>query len=113
MFQETLYDKEVGCRKEKLNNIARMNKLHCDFKPVYGQDLCDAINIFRDPYTGRAYRTRDISKWNGPGHIHCSCVKLCKNPCHPKYLWNQTRVLSEVIHTPEQYLGELKDILER
>lgn len=100
-------------QKERLHNIAKINKLHCERKPVYGQDLCDAVNIFKDPFSSRSYRNRDTSKWNGPGHIHCQCSKLCTNCFHPKYLWNQTTVLSDIIHTPEQYLQELQDILER
>ena len=108
-----MYEKEINSRKEKLEYISRTNKQHSDLKPVYGQDLCDAVNIFKEPYTGRVYRTRDKSKWNGPGHIHCRCAKLCPNPCRPQYLWNQTKVLSNTIHTPEQYLEELKDVIER
>lgn len=93
--------------------ISRTNRQHCERKPVYGQDLCDAVNIHKDPYSNRMYKNRDIAKWNGPGHIHCYCAKFCSNPNHPKYLWNQTSVLSDILHTPEQYLQELENILDR
>ena len=100
-------------RKEQLNYIVETNKKHCDVKPVYGQDLCDAVNIFIDPYGSKHFVKRDRTLWHGPGQIHCHCAKFCQNPDHPKYLWNQTKVLSDVIHTPEQYLAELQETLDR
>ncbi|WAR02083.1 DOM-like protein [Mya arenaria] len=112
-FMEPLFDKKQKAKQEKLKYISRTNKNHCEKKPVYGQDLCDAVNIFKDPYSSKSYRNRDLTKWQGPGHIHCYCAKNCDQPKHPKYLWNQTSVLSDFIHTPEQYLEELQDVLER
>lgn len=100
-------------RKEKLENIAETNKKHCDHKPVYGQDLCDSVNIFRDPYNGKLYLKRERTRWHGPGQIHCYCAKFCQTLDKPSYLWNQTKVLSDVIHTPEQYLQELEEVLDR
>jgi len=112
-FQEQLYDKQKSRRLERLSYISKSNKNHCEKKPVYGQDLCDAVNIFKDPFTSKTYRTRDLSKWHGPGYIHCHCAKLCNQPNHPKYLWYQTSVLSEFLHTPEQFMKELEDVLDR
>lgn len=113
MLQEPLYDKLQCKHQDKLNFISRTNKQHCERKPVYGQDLCEAVNIFKDPYSSRTYKNRDLSLWHGPGHIHCQCTKLCTNCDHPKYLWHQTSALSEILHTPEQYLHELESLLDR
>lgn len=112
-FQVDLFDKQLCARQQRLKYISQTNKFHCEKKPVYGQDLCDAVNIFKDPFSSKVYKRRDLSKWHGLGHIHCHCAKLCHNPTHPKYVWNQTSVLSDIIHTPEQYLKELEDIVER
>ncbi|XP_052268550.1 helicase domino-like isoform X1 [Dreissena polymorpha] len=112
-FLDDLFDKQLCARQQRLKYISQTNKLHCEKKPVYGQDLCDAVNIFKDPFSSKMYKHRDLSKWHGLGHIHCHCAKLCHNPSHPKYIWNQTAVLSDIIHTPEQYLKELEDIVER
>ena len=100
-------------RKEQLDYLAETNRKHCDCKPVYGQDFCDCVNIFKDPYSSKTYTKRDRTLWHGPGTVHCYCAKVCRTPDHPHYLWNQTKVLSEVIHTPEEYLAELGEVLDR
>ena len=100
-------------RKEQLDYIKNTNRKHCDVKPVYGHDLRDAVNIFKDPYDSKLYAKRDRTLWHGPGQIHCYCARFCRNLDHPKYLWNRTKVLSEVIHTPEEYLQELGEVLDR
>ncbi|KAK3606446.1 hypothetical protein CHS0354_041388 [Potamilus streckersoni] len=112
LFIESLYMKRREERKEKLKFMAYINKRHCSMKPVYGRDLCQAVNIYKmENHETPSSHTNNF--WKGVGMIHCHNVHSVKNRHHPDYFWTQTKVLSNLVHTPEQYLSELEDILAR
>ncbi|KAL3857410.1 hypothetical protein ACJMK2_012085, partial [Sinanodonta woodiana] len=112
LFIESLYMKRQEERKEKLKFVAHINKRHCSMKPVYGRDLCQAVNIYKTE-NRETPSSHTNNFWKGVGMIHCHNVHSVNNRCHPEYFWTQTKVLSNLVHTPEQYLSELEDILAR
>ncbi len=103
-------EKRVQRRKDKLERLARINKSHCDVKPVYGHDLYEVVNIMRETSTS-SKKDCDTNPWRGQGYVHCQAVHQA-NPYHPSVFWHQTNALRDIVHNPEQYLLELKDILE-
>ncbi|XP_069134718.1 helicase domino-like isoform X2 [Argopecten irradians] len=105
LILDSLCDRRDCRRQEKLEYIARINKLHCERKPVYGQDLRCTVNVMKTC-------VRD-NTWPSLGHIHCTNINSWSNPHRPEIFWNQTKVLSNLVHTPLQYLQELEDILSR
>ncbi|XP_061196592.1 helicase domino-like [Saccostrea echinata] len=108
-YMESLTSKLQDLRKQKLEYIAKVNKRRCECKPVYGQDLCDAVDVFKDM---NKTSVKD-NTWKGLGMAYCRNVKCWRNPNHPDIYWKQTTVLSELVHSPMDYLCELKDILSR
>ncbi|XP_064613460.1 helicase SRCAP-like isoform X3 [Liolophura sinensis] len=97
------------CRREKLELISKLNKRHCDVKPVYGQDFYNCVNLLRDGEQTGATGTQ----WKGRGFIHCHNVQHCKRPHRMANYLARTEALSQLVHTPEQYLSQLQDILQR
>ena len=96
-------------REQKLDFIANTNEKHCSRVPVYGQDLCHTVDVFRD--MNRTH-VKD-NTWKGLGMVYCRNVHTWPNVNHPSYYWKQTKVLSNLINTPEQFLHKMEDILLR
>ncbi|XP_060081235.1 helicase domino-like isoform X1 [Ylistrum balloti] len=109
LLLDTLCDRRECRQRDKLGYIARTNKLHCERKPVYGQDLRCTVNVMSDTCKTRV---RD-NTWCSQGHVHCTNINSWSNPHRPEIFWNQTKVLSNLVHTPLQYLHQLEDILSR
>ncbi|KAK7474437.1 hypothetical protein BaRGS_00034320 [Batillaria attramentaria] len=86
-------------RREKLRRLARINSSHCAQTPVYGPDVHQALTFTAD--VGR--QTSRGDHWLSQDH----------NRNHPHYFWHETSRLASMIHTPDQYLEEMKDILDR
>lgn len=79
-------------------------------KPVYGRDLCDVVRIIPESPNCLICSAKG---WNcGQGLVNCQATHAFSNPHHPACYWRQTQALSSVVHTPEQYLKELKELLE-
>ncbi|ESO91647.1 hypothetical protein LOTGIDRAFT_122039, partial [Lottia gigantea] len=102
-----LKEKREKHRKSKLELITRINKRHCDVKPVYGQDLCESIEAFSDLDP----TTVNSNIWHGLGTVYCRHANRYDNS-HGNF-WKTTSALSNIVHTPEQYLTELQDLLDR
>ena len=112
LLQAALAEKRAKRRQDKLVRLARMNKSRCDVRPVYGQDLCDTVDILLDCAEHKD-STKPGHVWNGPGYVHCHKTLTCTNPHHPDSYWTQTHALRDMLHTPEDYSRELQDILQR
>lgn len=76
---------------------------------MYGQDLCNAVDVFKDV---NKTSVKD-NTWKGLGMAYCRNVKSWRNPNHPDIYWKQTTVLSELVHSPMDYLKEMNDVLSR
>ncbi|XP_021344605.1 helicase SRCAP-like, partial [Mizuhopecten yessoensis] len=109
LMLDSVCDKREHRRREKLEYIAHINKLHCERKPVYGQDLRCTVNVMSD--TDKTCVCDNT--WAALGHVHCTNIHSWSNPYRPEVFWKQTKVLSNLVHTPLQYLHELEDILSR
>ena len=110
LSQRDLEDQRMQHRQETLKHIAYINKRNCDLRPVYGHDLLDTVCVQHEEC-----KDKERDCWRGVGSVHCYNVhNHCrKNPHHPEVYWNSTEVLGSLVHTTEQYLDELQDILSR
>ncbi|XP_022342498.2 helicase domino-like isoform X2 [Crassostrea virginica] len=108
-YMESLTKKVEKLRKEKFDFLSKINKRRCECKPVYGQDLCNAVDVFKDV---NKTSVKD-NTWKGLGMAYCRNVKSWRNPNHPDIYWKQTTVLSELVHSPMDYLKEMNDVLSR
>ena len=111
-LQPSLGNKRVQHRKHKLERLAAINRQRCDLRPVYGQDLYNVVASMTEEVT--AADLKDGS-WKGVGHVHCKRVHggCCSHPSHPSVYWGQTDALRDLLHTPEQYVQELREVINR
>ena len=102
-FQEVLALKRAHRRAEKLARLARISEVHCSAQPVFGGDLHDTVDVL-DP--------RHEAMARLPGYVQCATIHTadCRDM---KVFWQQTHALRHLVHTPMQYLNELKEILNR
>jgi hypothetical protein len=50
--------------------------------------------------------------FRGTGYVHCLNA-LKENSHKPDGFWTQTRHLTSLVHTPQRYVNELRDIFSR
>lgn len=109
MFQATVHERRQQRRIEKLRHLAQINSEHCSQTPVYGPDVRQALSLATD----LGVSAPPEKHWHYQGHANCQCAHAEHSKNLPKYYWHETTHLADIIHTPEQYLDELKEILNR
>ena len=104
-------------RRERLTFLAKLNKKKCEACPIYGSDLIEAVTILPkvSPEDCSTSDSHDLP-WSAQGKSYSRCL----NAVQPlvgrrsyEFLWSQTDALCSLIHTPEKYIVELKDVIER
>ena len=65
-----MHEKRTLQRRNKLLHIVKCNQHNCDFKPVYGLDLRDAVNVLQET------KNPVNSQWQGLGYVHCHKVSV-------------------------------------
>ncbi|XP_013379688.1 helicase SRCAP [Lingula anatina] len=108
-YLESLAQKRAEHRQEKLERIAKINARHCDWKPVYGQDLCAAVDVL----SGLKSTTVLDNTMRGLGYVNCYHAQHRSKLYNPEMYYRWTQPLMDIVHTPEKYVEEMKDILER
>nr|XP_034338375.1 helicase domino isoform X4 [Crassostrea gigas] len=108
-YMESLTSKLQKLREQKLDFLAKINKRRCECRPVYGEDLCNAVDAFKDMNKTSVKN----NTWKGLGMAYCHNMKSWRNPNHPDIYWKQTTVLSELVHSPMEFLQQMNDILSR
>ena len=104
VLQEVLAVKRAHRRAEKLARLARINEAHCSAQPVWGSDLHHTVNVLDPRHEALTARV--------PGYVQCACIHTADNS-NTNVFWQQTHALRHLVHTPQQYLNELKEILDR
>ncbi|PSN31348.1 hypothetical protein C0J52_18960 [Blattella germanica] len=101
--QSVFYLKRMR-RKAKLEMLNRLNHRRCAACPIYGSDLTESMR-FVDLVESSS------GDWKGAGYVHC--LNTIKQDSKPGRYWTQTNALRSIIHAPEQYVEELRDIFSR
>ncbi|XP_063967591.1 helicase SRCAP-like [Lytechinus pictus] len=109
LYLESLDKARADERKACLSRIASFNQQRCNAKPVYGQDLFTAVSLY---HTSKpAGKRRPFS--NGVGNIHCYHSLVGDALRRVEVAYKKTRNLRNILHSPEDYLEELQQIIKR
>uniref|UniRef100_A0A2C9JZS6 Helicase domino n=1 Tax=Biomphalaria glabrata TaxID=6526 RepID=A0A2C9JZS6_BIOGL len=121
LFLESLYRKKEERRQHALSLIARINHTRCDKCPVYGSDTHHCVNCLRSlscsncsSLPSQLKSSSKNNSWRGDGYVNCLYAQNHSiNHNHPDVFWRETSHLQHIIHSPDKWLDELKDVLSR
>ncbi|XP_018544944.1 LOW QUALITY PROTEIN: helicase SRCAP [Lates calcarifer] len=92
----------------RLDFIIRVNDHHCGAKPVYGQEVLDFLTFLPGPRPSPAALSSQ-GEWGRSGHSSCLFTQW-----QNKYdYWHQSHGVREAIHSIEERLELLSDIIDR
>uniref|UniRef100_A0A8C8II48 Snf2-related CREBBP activator protein n=1 Tax=Oncorhynchus tshawytscha TaxID=74940 RepID=A0A8C8II48_ONCTS len=94
-------------RDSRLAQIIRINDLHCSAKPVFGHEVLDFLTFL--PGSCPAPAPKALGQWGRSGHAACLFAQSHSTTDY----WDQSCALREGIHTTEDRLQLLKDVIER
>ncbi|XP_044733035.1 helicase domino isoform X2 [Chrysoperla carnea] len=99
-------------RETKLSILARVNEERCSAFPLYGEDLRNACNVFttNENIYDEHPAYRDTTPWTARGYSYCRRVALEREK---GFSWHHSKTLRQSIHSVEDYIHELKEILDR
>ncbi|XP_038846177.1 helicase SRCAP [Salvelinus namaycush] len=106
-YMAWLADSRKKQRDSRLTQIIRINDLHCSAKPVFGHEVLDFLTFL--PGSCPAPAPKALGQWGRSGHAAC----LFAQSHSATDYWDQSRALREGIHTTEDRLQLLKDVIER
>ena len=117
VIQSPLNEKKRVERRERLSFLAKLNKKRCEACPIYGSDLIEAVTMISRPSVD-SISSRDSTdfRWKGGGesYVHClHAVEPMVGRRNFETLWWETQGLRDLVHTPEQYVDQLRDIIDR
>ncbi|XP_026171860.1 helicase SRCAP isoform X2 [Mastacembelus armatus] len=103
-----LADSHKQQRDSRLDFITRVNEQHCGAKPVYGQEVLNFLTFLNGP---RPWPVAPSSQGEWPRSGHSSCLFA---QWQNKYnFWFQSNAVREAIHSIEERLELLSDIVDR
>ncbi|XP_035260329.1 helicase SRCAP isoform X2 [Anguilla anguilla] len=92
-------------RECRLNRILLVNERHCSAKPVYGREVLDFLTFL----PCAAPSPPAPKNWGHAGHTNC----LSAQTPTPGIYWTQSEALRAAIHSTEERLQLLSDIIDR
>ncbi|XP_077482593.1 helicase SRCAP [Stigmatopora argus] len=96
-------------RDSKLDFIFRVNERHSGAKPVYGKEVLDFLTFLPGPRPTPAAPRVAEAEWGRSGHAGC----LVSQWRHRLDLWRHSRPAGKAIHSIEERLTLLSDIVDR
>lgn len=121
LLQTAADEKKRKERRERLVFLAKLNKMKCEASPIWGSDVIIAATTTSRPKPSSLQddgllRPVEELPWSsrGDSYLHCMrAVEPMAGRRNYESLWGETEALRRIIHTPEQYIDELKDIIQR
>ena len=119
IFQNSADEKKRQERRERLAFLASLNRMKCDACPIWGADLIDAVSGMTSKICSRSEESDEPSaerQWSRMGQSYVDCfhaVEPMEGRRNFETLWKETNTLRQLVHTPDQYLDELQDIIQR
>ncbi|BFZ18188.1 hypothetical protein BsWGS_21227 [Bradybaena similaris] len=123
LFLESLYHKKVERRQHILSLMARLNHKRCDAGPVYGSDTrhgvdcmsaLDASNSYSPTPSVASTPASSPDSWHNNGYVNCLFSQSRQlNHSYPDVYWRESTHLQHLVHSPLEWLEEMKDILAR
>ena len=95
--------------------------MKCEASPIWGSDLIDAVTMIprsecSKRLSGSEENMTSELPWSRIGKCHFECLNAVEPMVGRRNydtLWSETNALRQMVHTPEQYLEELKDLIQR
>ncbi|KAH9503913.1 hypothetical protein Btru_064133 [Bulinus truncatus] len=122
LFLESLYRKKEERRQHALSLMARLNNTRCDKFPVYGSDTHHCVNCKQSLSSSNCSSlpsphlstNKVFDLWHCDGYVNCLFAQnRFINHNNPDIYWRETQHLQQIVHSPEEWLNELKEILSR
>lgn len=121
MFQNPVDEKKRQERRDRLIFLAKLNKTKCEASPIWGSDVIIAVTTTSQTRSSKIDESdREISQealpWSRRGECYLQCLKATEplvGRQNYESLWSETNAIRRMLHTPEQYIDELSDILQR
>ncbi|XP_067010530.2 helicase domino [Anabrus simplex] len=101
-----LEEKKLRRRREKLALLRDINERRCEVCPIYGADLIASVQI-----VDRLKPSPSPIFFKGIGYSHCLRAKIPHRRLDEYF--SQTEALVSIVHNPEEYVDELRDIFSR
>lgn len=121
MLQNPVDEKKRQERRERLTFLAKLNKTKCEASPIWGSDVIIAVTTTSQSRTLKiSENDSDVSQealpWSRRGECYLQCMRATEplvGRRNYESLWSETNAIRHLLHTPEQYIDELSDILQR
>ncbi|XP_029933254.1 helicase SRCAP isoform X2 [Myripristis murdjan] len=103
-----LADSNRQQRDSRMDLIFRVNERHCGAKPVYGQEVLDFLTFLPSSCPSPAPLSAQ-GEWGRSGHSSCLFAQFQNTDDY----WLQSHILEKDIHSIEERLELLSDIIDR
>ncbi|KAM6951534.1 uncharacterized protein srcap [Aplochiton taeniatus] len=104
-FIPSLAETHKKQRESLLDHIFQVNERRCSAKPVYGLEVLDFLSFL--PGSKPSPAPVALGEWGRSGHT--SCLLAQSHTDH----WAQSHTLRDAIHTHEEKLEQINNIIER
>ncbi|XP_058261939.1 helicase SRCAP isoform X2 [Hemibagrus wyckioides] len=106
-YMSWLADRHKAQRDDRISQIFRINELHCNAKPVFGQEVLDFLTFLPGPSPTPAKPI--FSRWNHLGYSSC---RIAQSQHKRDYL-DQSKILREAINSSEERLHLMSEVIDR
>lgn len=106
-LQSWLADRHKTQREDRISQIFRINELHCNAKPVFGQEVLDFLTFLpgHSPIPAQPI----LNHWSHSGYSSC----LIAQSKHKSNYLDQSRTLRKDIYSSEERLHLMSEVLDR
>ncbi|TSK14700.1 Helicase domino [Bagarius yarrelli] len=106
-YMSWLADRTKAQRDDHISRIFRVNELHCNVKPVFGQEVLDFLTFLPGPSPTPAKPV--FNRWNHSGYSSC----LIAQSQHKRDYLDQSKILQKAIKNSEERLYLMSGVIER
>ncbi|XP_029977359.1 helicase SRCAP isoform X2 [Sphaeramia orbicularis] len=109
-YMSWLAESQRQQQDSKLDFILQVNERHCGAKPVYGLEVLNFLTFLHGPHLSPApLNLLSQGEWGRSGHSSC----LFAQTQNKNDYWFQSHSVRDVIHSIEERLELLTDIIDR
>lgn len=106
-WQSWLVDRQKAQRDDRISQTFRINELHCNVKPVFGQEVLDFLTFL--PGSSPTPAQPNFNSWSRLGYSSCL---IAQSQDKRDYL-DQSKTLREVINSFEDRLHLMSEVIDR
>ncbi|MCJ8738507.1 hypothetical protein PDJAM_G00036680 [Pangasius djambal] len=106
-YMSWLADRRKAQGDDRISQIFRINELHCNAKPVYGQEVLDFLTFLPGPSPTPAQPI--LNRWS---HSRYSSYLNAQSQHTSDYL-NQSKTLQEAVYSCEERVHLMSEVIDR